>query len=148
MTRPRKDKDHDAGFKKADYEGVDREQLAHEYGNAALARGLPTTARSGDGKHHLQLADTQIVAPDGDQVAQFGAQGVAVCGQCKSFDLEGGRKEIVRQKFGEKVVRDYEWKLKHLGDVDSLGLCAQSGGELAVQYISRACEHFRPAGKK
>ena len=145
MTRPRKDPDYEAGFKKAAADRVDREQLAHEYGGAAAPAGLPTTAASGDGKHHLRMAPTQIVSPDGDQVAQFGSQGVAVCGQCRYYDLEKGREEIIRQRFGEKVVRDYEWKLKHLGDLDGLGLCGASGGEIAVQFVSRACDQFRPS---
>lgn len=145
MSRAKPDVDHDAGFKKAAYEQVNEDQLAREFGAAIPTQGVPTSLSSGDGHHHLQMAPTQIIAPDGDQVANYGIQGVAVCGHCKFFDLESGRKEIVRQKFGQKVVRDYEWKLKHLGDVDALGLCGASGGETATQFISRACDQFRPA---
>lgn len=143
MTSPKR-KDDEAPFRKAAHAEVPREQLAYEYGMARAPAGLPTTFRSGDGKHHLQTAPTQIVTPDGDDVAAYGIQGVAVCGHCKFYDLENGRKEIIRQKFGEKLLREYEWKLKHIGDADALGLCGASAGETAVSFVSRACDQFRP----
>jgi hypothetical protein len=128
------------GFERAAVVGPDREQLNREYAGVQES-GLPTVLESGGRQfrgHNLQLVTA-------DEVATFGNSRVATCGSCKFFDLESGRKEIVRQRFGEKLVKDYEWKLKHLGaDPDAIGLCGASGGECATTFVSKACDQYRP----
>lgn len=134
-------------FEKAEQQGASKEQLAHEYGpaldQAAAAATLPTEWRDGHSGSRAPGKRIQIVTQD--EVAVFGNPRANVCGNCKFFDLESGRKEIVRQRFGEKLVKEYEWQLKHLGaDVDAIGLCGASGGETAVSFVSKSCDQFRP----
>lgn len=106
--------------------------------------GLPTAWRDKAGKTHLKGAPAQITTPNRDQIALYGLERAFVCGHCKYFDLEEGRKEIVRQDFGRVLVRDYEWAMKHLGSTpDSIGLCGASGGETATSYFTKACDQFR-----
>jgi hypothetical protein len=70
-----------------------------------------------------------------------------ICGFCRYFDLENGRKEIVRQRFAERLVYDEQWKLRHLGaPVDTLGLCGASNGEVATSFVSKGCDQFRAKG--
>ena len=129
------------GFERAAVEGPDREQLEAEFARAVQPQGLPTTIRSGP---HAVQTTTTVVRPSVNDVLVFGDRGALTCGSCKYFDLENGRKEIVRQRFGEKVVKDYEWKLRHLGaDVDAIGLCGASGGEMATSFVSKACDQYR-----
>lgn len=105
---------------------------------------LPSTWRGADGKTHIGR-DVRVIAPDAEQIRVLGRGGDNfVCGFCKYFDLEKGREEMVRQNFGDALVHDYEWKMRHLGDIDALGLCGASGGETATSFISRACDQFRP----
>lgn len=144
MTRPRKDPDYEAGFKAADYKQVSREQLAAEYGDAKPLPGIPTTMTAGDGHVRLPMAPTRVITPDSGEVELYGDQRAKICGHCKFFDLETGRRELVRQRFGERLVREYEWQLKHVGDLDALGLCGASGGEMATQFPSKACDQYRP----
>jgi hypothetical protein len=124
------------------------EQLKHEYAGARPAQGIPSSFRDGAGKVHLRGANVPIVAPDGDEVRIFSDPRAQVCGNCKYFDLESGRREMVRQKFAEQLVREYEWKLHHLGaPVDAIALCGASNGELAITFMSKACDQFRPGGR-
>jgi hypothetical protein len=135
-----KESDPNAGFERAAVTGPDREQLAHEYAGVQDS-GIPTFLESGG--QRLRGRSLQRVTPG--EVAVFSSPRAVTCGSCKFFDLENGRKEIVRQKFGEKVVKDYEWKLQHLGaDPDAIGLCGASGGEIATTFVSKACDQYRP----
>lgn len=132
-------KNPNEGFERAAVEGPDREQLNYEYQHA-VHKGLPTYMESGG----QRVQGPSLVQVTPREAAIFGSPRARTCGSCKFFDLENGRKEIVRQKFGEKVVRDFEWKLKHLGaDPDAIGLCGQSGGEMATTFVSAACDQYR-----
>jgi hypothetical protein len=127
------------GFERAAVVGPDREKLATEYARVTDT-GIPTFLESG-GQRLRGRSLQQVTAAE---VAAFGSPRAAVCGSCKFFDLENGRREIVRQKFGEKLVKDYEWKLKHLGaEPDAIGLCGASGGEIATTFVSKACDQYR-----
>ena len=127
------------------------EDLKQRYDGAVGAPlGMPVDWKDGGtGKTHLR---TMIAAPNDRERAVFGSQRAEVCGHCKYFDLEGGRKEIMRQRFAEKLVKDYEWKVKHLGaPPDAIALCGASasggGGELlAVTFVSASCDQFRRKG--
>ncbi len=123
------------------------EQLRHEYANAQPESGLPVSFRDGDGRTHLRGSNAKVVAPDGNEVKIFSDPRAQVCGNCKYFDLESGRREIIRQRFAEQLVKEYEWKIHHLGaPVDAIALCGASGGTLAITFVSRACDQFRPRG--
>jgi hypothetical protein len=130
----------DDAFRKA--ETTSREELEHT--EFVAPNGLPTSWSGADGKTHLRGQNARVITPDGNDIRSFGGPQREVCGHCKYFDLEEGRKEIVRQKFGEKLVHEYEWKLKHLGPIDAIALCGASGGETAVTFVSAACDQFRP----
>lgn len=121
-----------------------QEQLAAEYQGAQPQQGLPVSFRDGGGKTHLRGTNAKVVAPSGDEVRIFADPRAEVCGNCKYFDLESGRREMVRQKFAEQLVKEYEWKMHHLGaPVDAIALCGASGGELAITFMSKACDQFR-----
>lgn len=140
MSTPRKPgPSANTAFEQAAAEGPDRQQLTHEY--AGAQGGLPTYMESGG----TRIEGRRLQPVTSGEVAVFGSPRATTCGSCKFFDLENGRKEIVRQKFGDKLVRDYEWKLKHLGaDPDAIGLCGASGGEMATTFVSKACDQYRP----
>jgi hypothetical protein len=134
------DRKPNEGFERAAVEGPDREQLDYEYQHA-VDKGLPTYMESGG--QRVQGPSLHQVTPS--EARRFGNPRALTCGSCRFFDLENGRKEIVRQKFGEKVVREYEWKLRHLGaDPDAIGLCGASGGEVATTFVSASCDQYRP----
>jgi hypothetical protein len=49
-----------------------------------------------------------------------------VCGECRHFQLNEGRREIVKQKFLQRLVLEENWKISHLGaPADHIGICAQ-----------------------
>src|SRR5512146_501941 len=107
------------------------EQLRAEFGNVPPQSGIPVSFRDGEGRTHLRGSNAKVVAPDGNEVQIFSDPRAQVCGNCKYFDLESGRREIIRQKFAETLVKDYEWKIHHLGaPVDAIALCGASGGSL------------------
>lgn len=83
------------------------------------------------------------VLPSDEDVAAFGSPRAATCGQCKNYDLEGGRKQIAGQRFLERLVLEENWKLHHVGDLQSLGICRERPS-MAVTYVSGACDSFRP----
>ena len=128
-----------------------REELKARYdGVEATPLGLPVNWTDGEtGKTHFQ---TRLATPDAHERMVFGSPRAQTCGNCKYFDLENGRVEILRQRFAEKLVREYEWKMKHLGaPPDAIGLCGASagggGGDLmAVTFVSAACDQFRLKG--
>ncbi len=136
-------------FEKAAYDGPSAEQLDHEYAPAleeqARARTLPSVWKDGKTGETSPGKHLHVIAPDEHEVEAFSNPRANICGACRYFDLENGRKEIVRQRFGEKLVQEFEWKLRHLGaNPDAIGLCGAAGGELAVSFVSRSCDQFRP----
>lgn len=124
---------------------VDTTQEELDHTQFVSPEGMPTYWRDHEGKTHLR-SETQIVYASGDDIARYGKGDNFVCGFCKFFDLESGRKEMVQQGFAEKLVHDYEWKTRHLGRIDSIGLCGASGGETVTPHYARACDQFRPRG--
>lgn len=146
MTKP----DPNRPFEKAAAKDISKEQLAHEYEPALQRRAeapasLPTQWKDGHTGESAPGNPVLIASPDAEEIQAFSSPRANVCGNCRFFDLENGRKEIVRQRFGEKLVLEFEWKLRHLGaDVDAIGLCGQSGGETAVSFVSKSCDQFRP----
>lgn len=137
-------------FERAVEEGPSREQLDHEYAPALEQQTqapatLPSVWKDGEGGDLLPGKRVHVIRPDAGEVAAFSNPRANVCGACRFFDLENGRKEIVRQRFGERLVKEFEWKLRHLGaSPDAIGLCGQAGGEMAVSFVSKSCDHFRP----
>jgi len=113
---------------------------------------LPTTWIDGTNrKRRMQGPEAPVVMPSEDEVTRYGPVADAfaelrVCGACRFFDHQGGREEIARQRFLERLVREEEWKLAHLGaPPDDLGLCGQSNGELVTSKMAAAhtCDMFR-----
>jgi len=128
-------------FRKA--QQTSQEELEHRYKGAVPATGLPTTFRDAEGRVHMHGRDTRIVQPSRQEIASL-TDAREVCGHCKYFDLENGRKEIIRQRFGEKLVKEFEWKLRHLGaPIDAMALCGASGGQTAVAFVSKSCDQFQ-----
>lgn len=126
--------------------GPDRETVVNEALTTPIQQSLPVTWRDEAGKTHLQGTNALVKATDQD-VAQFGFAPTRVCGTCRYFELEKGRQEMVRQRFSERLVHDYQWKRKYLGTpLSHVGLCGASGGEKATTSISNAgrCDQYRP----
>lgn len=136
-------------FRRAKAEDRSAEDLVREAAAATPTKlGLPTAWGDRDAPVRLRGKDA-IVLANGKEVAAYAFGGVNVCGECRYFDIKNGRTEIIKQKFGERLVREQEWQLKHLGvPADSLALCGASGGELAVTVISKSCDQFRPTGTR
>jgi len=131
------------------HQNKDLDDLKREYGTEApLPSGqIPVTWQDGHTGAKLK-GRPLIVVPDAAENDLFSSSNRQICGGCKFFDLESGRKEIVRQRFAEKLLNEFEWKLKHVGSPDQIGLCGQSGGQLATTFISKACDHYRPRSRR
>jgi len=119
-----------------------QEELDARHANDLPGGQIPVTWQDGATGHKMKGRPLTVL-PDQHDVEVFGRQNAATCGQCKFYDLEGGRKEIVKSRFAETLVREHKWKLHHLGDVESLGICRERP-TMAVTYVSGACESFRP----
>ena len=95
-----------------------------------------------------ETADDEIIVPDADQIAMLAGGKGRVCGQCKHFAHKEGQRSIAQSRFLEAVVKDYGWKLHHLGaPPQDLALCAEySGGDLTRggQMITTRYADFAP----
>lgn len=121
------------------------EQLQAEDANTQVIRGgLPVVWGDPSG-NKLRGKGAKIVTADGRQVSNFAVAPSATCAQCAHFDIANGRKEIVKQRFAERLVLEEEWALRHLGgSLDHMGLCGQDNGSLATLTMSPACPAFKP----
>jgi hypothetical protein len=116
-----------------------REQLAEEFRGVEASHSLPIVE---NGKQLDRGA--AVYSPSAAELKMFGNQRAQVCGNCKHFDLEKGRQEMIRQRFPERLVREQSWQLRHLGGkIDEVGLCGQSGGTMATTFMSKACDQYR-----
>jgi hypothetical protein len=126
-------------------ENKSREELLHEDAGAQRTHlGVPVNWLNNGKKAHSSLAG--IVAPDGKELHSYANPPKNVCGTCKKFNIEAGRKAIVGQRFGERLVREQDWALHHLGvPMDHLGMCDDSGGTMVTCSISNAdkCDGYR-----
>lgn len=67
------------------------------------------------------------------------------CASCAKFRLRAGQEQMQRERFLERLVRENEWRIRHLGaPPETFGLCAETSDTITSMY-SRACEHYRPA---
>lgn len=149
--RLQRDRDKDAKqakkeFEKAKHDGVSTDQIIAE-GAHVEKLGLPTTWEHSDSPIKIRGKNT-IVEPTDQQVATFAlSQRRQICGQCKHFDLEKGREEILRQRLPERLTKEDEWNPDHLGaPLDTFGLCAESGDTLC-SAMGEACDHYTALAK-
>ncbi len=99
-----------------------------------------------DGRNQQNVSQSVLLATDRDVKSFGGVQPSRMCGQCRFFDLETGRKEIQRQRFYERLTREQEWQLKHLGaPIENMGLCGASDGSKITAALTNAdkCDQFR-----
>ena len=134
-------------FRRADAEARTPDELLDIAARATPQKmGLPTTW--GDRDAPVRGPDAKVIAANGEQVRSYGFGGHSVCGECKYFDVENGRAEIIKQRFAERLVREQEWQMKHLGvPADSLALCGAGGGELVVHSSEGAFQGFASAAR-
>lgn len=69
-----------------------------------------------------------------------------VCGTCRHFQLERGRREIAKQRFLERLVLEEDWKLSHLGaPADHMGICGEKP-TMATSTVTNAssCPAYQP----
>jgi hypothetical protein len=135
-------RDAERQFEQAMHRGPDQNDLSAMIERAMREPEgtLPSELR-GDGS--ARGNPVEIVRPDSKDMHDLGSQH-DVCGHCRYFDLESGRKEIVQKKLGTLLVQTYEWQMRHLGvSADQLALCGASGGETLVATVSKACDQFR-----
>lgn len=156
MRNPfKRDHDKDAkavkeSLKRAEYDGVSNEQIMAE-DQIVDKLGIPTTWAQGDGSVEIRGKDT-IVQPTQDDMKAFSGTGCMpnLCGQCRHFDLEKGRKELIRMGFAETLTKEHEWNPVHLGaPIDTIGICGISGikTKMLTSTMSRACEQWKGKGK-
>lgn len=114
-------------------------EVVHEASQMqAKSLGLPVNW-SNNGAAPVSQTTAAIVGPDGNALGAFGASPNRVCGECKKFNLERGRKEMMAQRFAERLVRDDRWQLHHLGvPMDHIGMCEESGGTMVTCSVSNA----------
>lgn len=134
-------------FQRAVEQGPDKETLARETADLRPAGGLPTYWEDGATGKRFEGKPTSVIhTPTEQEVSQLGDLEMRheICGFCRHFDLENGRKEIARQRFAERLVHDERWKLHHLGaPIDAIGLCGASGGDTATSFVAKGCDQFR-----
>lgn len=92
--------------------------------------GVPVNFQGGidDGSYYSQRGrDAAVIhGATAADVDKYAIASHRTCGHCRHFQLEQGRKEMVKQKFLQRVVLDEQWKLDHLGaPTDHLGICGQ-----------------------
>lgn len=115
-----------------------REQLQHEFRGVQAQSALPVTS------HGHELPPAQVIAPDRRELALYADAHAKVCGNCKHFDLKRGREEMIKQRFPERLVREQDWKLHHLGGkLDELGMCGQSDGTMLTSFMSKSCDLYQ-----
>lgn len=125
---------------------LDAEQLAQE----SLQRGgVPVHYR--DGADTVRLPGPRLVEKaSNEQLGSFSALPARTCGTCRFFNLKGGQREMVKQRFAERLVLEENWSLKHLGaPLDHAGVCDASGGQMVTTTVSDAgtCEGYRPRAR-
>jgi hypothetical protein len=127
-------------------QGASQEHLDHELKGIetqAESRAIPVNWQDGVSKQRVK-GRSLVQAPSEEETRMFADKVPReVCGHCKHFDLESGRKEIARQQFIERVVLEEGWKQSHLGPLDMMGLCGASGGQTATTYVAKSCDHFQ-----
>ena len=127
---------------KALVENKSAEDLQRENAGAQVTEGGIPVMWGNSAGQKLRGQDARIKTPS--QQEQAMSQTRTTCSQCEYFDVKNGRKEIVRQRFAEKLVLEYEWALRHVGgSVDHLALCGRSNGELCVTSMTPICDGFR-----
>lgn len=126
----------------ADDDNPHHDEAVEAYHRAGgRADQVPVTYRNADGE---ELPLTLIRQPDGRETEVYMDQNRRVCMECQHFDWRSGQKELVRQRFAERLVREEGWQLHHLGaPIEYVGLCGAAGGETATTTISLACDQFR-----
>lgn len=133
-------------------EDKDIDTLRDEVRDAAVMRGgVPVTYTGGEGKTHLRGHNARVVhGASPHEIENYARPPSRTCGSCKFFNLHQGRREIVKQRFAERLVIDEQWKLQHLGaPMDHMGICDQSQGQMVTSTISNAdkCEGYRPRSR-
>jgi len=122
-----------------------REELLAEDATATRTHlGVPVNWLNNGKKASSSLAG--VVGPSGEEMHSYANPPKRVCGTCKKFNIESGRKAIMQQRFGERLVREQDWGLRHLGvPMDHLGMCDESGGTMVTCSISNAdnCAAYR-----
>jgi hypothetical protein len=126
-------------------ENKSREELLAEDAKAVHTHlGVPVNWLNNGKQAFSSLAG--VVGADGEETHSYAVPPKQVCGSCKNFNIELGRKEIIKQRFAERLVREEEWKLKHLGvPLDHLGMCDESQGKMVTCSITNAdkCPAYR-----
>lgn len=136
-------------FRKAAYEDRPLEELQHETEQATPRKmGLPVTWETRD-LPAMKGPDARVTLASEEEVATFADPDMrATCGSCVYFELEAGRRQIIAERFAERLVQEQEWQLKHLAvPPEMLGVCgasnAGSGAELCTTIISKSCDNYR-----
>lgn len=100
--------------------------------------GLPLDYRAGG---QTVAQSSLIAAPDARQLRVFQNSRVRTCGSCKHFDNANFIK--VAGAFMKKLVHEYEWNPKYIGDHPSkMGRCGQDPA-LVVGPNSLGCDAYR-----
>lgn len=117
----------------------------------ATQLGLPVQWQDGE-RRHLPVAGrpAQVVGATAQEVENFAQAAHRTCGSCRYFDLKVGQTEMVKQRFGERLVLEQDWMLHHLGaPVDHMGMCKASGGTMVTSTVTNAdsCDQYRPKSR-
>lgn len=133
-------------FRQAAHEDRDLEELqAEALASRPSSFGIPI--EWGERGGPVVRSHGSVVAPTRDEVSSYGTQQVqATCGSCHHYDVELGRKKMIEERFGERLVREEEWQLRHLGvPIDNLALCGLTSGAdiMVVTLVSPACDQYR-----
>ncbi len=118
---------------------VSKEQLTHDFRGVQAESSLPIMNSDG-----ARISSAQVRAPNRRELQIYADGTVKTCGSCKHFDVETGRKKMIEQRFPERLVREQDWKLRHLGaKLDELGLCGMSGGTMVTSFMAKSCDQYK-----
>jgi hypothetical protein len=108
--------------------------------------GLPTQWSNGE---QTVRGHSSLAAPTGEELARYADPDRKSCGGCRYFDVHRARVEMVRQRIPERLVREEDWDLRHLGaPLEHLGICAAGDGSMLTTTMSPACDQYRVRGPK
>ena len=115
----------------------------------SASKSIPVNWYNGPSRAKSAGSTSAIINPTADHLAAYANGEVQVCGHCRFFELEKGQQEMAKQRFAERLVREQEWKLQHLGaPMEMMGLCGATNGDTATGFMTKACDQYRQVGRR
>ncbi len=103
------------------YQFWTREEMMRKRQHAAGEDGRPTVVFPNDSEMAMALKNQHL------------------CMFCRNWDLEGGQRVILEEKFWERMFREEKWRKEWFEDPSSYGLCKVFEGRLRPSIAPATC---------